>query len=99
MKNLREFSTDMVLRYDFSMTDTHRVRELAQAGVDCAGGKIERMHNSHKVAAENELNVFNKASIKLGLYPIALNTGLMEEGADIAQKYVNRCDTGKICCT
>jgi len=78
------------------MTETHRVRDLANLISEMTGAKVELLPNPRNEAAENDLHVENKSLIGMGLNPITLNKGLMLEVHDIATKYKNRCDVSKI---
>ncbi len=73
------------------MTETHTVRSLAALVADVAGAKIANVDNPRNEAAENDLRVSNKTFISLGLKPVTLAEGLMDETFQIASKYAHRC--------
>lgn len=78
------------------MTETHRVRDLAQLVAKIADATVENVPNPRNEAAENELHVRNDTFLDLGLNPTKLEEGLLLEVTDIAHKYADRADLTKI---
>ena len=78
------------------MTETQRVRDLAALVAKISGAKIENVPNPRNESAENELFVKNDHFLELGLQPITLRAGLLEEVNEIAKKYASRVNQEKI---
>jgi UDP-sulfoquinovose synthase len=78
------------------VTETHRLRELAEMISKFSGVDVAFLPNPRREAAENELNVSREKFLALGLNPTKLSEGLLEEARDIAMRYKDRADTTKI---
>lgn len=80
------------------MTETHRIRDLAEKVSALTGTPVAYLDNPRKEACENDLYVRNDTLLRLGLAPIRLDDGLLSEVTEVAQRYRHRIDTGKIPC-
>jgi UDP-sulfoquinovose synthase len=78
------------------MTETHRLIDLAKLVSRLTGVEIDHVDNPRNEAAENDLFVENGQLIELGLSPITLEEGLLEEVTKIAERFVDRVDVDKI---
>jgi UDP-sulfoquinovose synthase len=78
------------------VTESHRVRELADLISRLTGVGVDHLENPRLEADENELVVENHNFLELGLKPTTLSEGLMEEVQDIAKKYVKRVNKSSI---
>lgn len=80
------------------MTEAFRVIELAQLVSSLTGAQISHVNNPRKEADANDLEVDNQGLLGLGLEPIRLDVGTIEENLEIARRYAWRCDPNKIAC-
>jgi UDP-sulfoquinovose synthase len=80
------------------MTETHRVRDLAEMVGRIAGAEVAYIENPRQEAAENDLAVMNQRFLGYGLDPITLEEGLLKEVTEIARCYAERADLAKIPC-
>jgi UDP-sulfoquinovose synthase len=78
------------------MTETHRVRDLAELVAKLTGAEVKYLPNPRKEADENELIVKNEQFLALGLDPTTLAEGLLEEVVDVAKKYAHRIDRSRV---
>jgi UDP-sulfoquinovose synthase len=78
------------------VTETHRVRDLAETIARMTGSEIAWLPNPRKEAPENELIVKNEKFRNLGLDPITLQAGLMNEIVDVAKKFAYRVDRSRV---
>ncbi|SNX67538.1 UDP-sulfoquinovose synthase [Cereibacter ovatus] len=80
------------------MTETHRVRDLAEMVAKMTGARVAYLPNPRKEADENELMVRNDQFLSLGLKPITLAEGLLAEVVDVAKKFAHRIDRSRVPC-
>ena len=78
------------------VTETHQVLGLAKLVADIMNADIAYLPNPRREAEENDLIVRNDQFLALGLEPTTLSDGLLEEGTEIARRYRDRVDPGKI---
>lgn len=78
------------------MTETHRVRDLAALISQLTGAKVVNLPNPRKEAAENDLVVRNAQFLSLGLDPITLADGLLDEVVEVARKFAHRIDRSRV---
>ena len=80
------------------MTESRRVRDLAAMIADMTGAEVHNVPNPRQEADENELVVANDQFRELGLKPITLAEGLMQDVTEIARRYAHRADLSKVPC-
>lgn len=78
------------------VAETLRVGDLAKLISDKTGCGIRNLANPRKEDSENELDVSNSKFCNLGLNPITLEEGLLDEVILISNKYKDRCDPRKV---
>ena len=81
------------------MTETHRIRDLAELVASLTGAEVAYLPNPRKEADENDLSVRNDQFLALGLDPIHLEDGLLTELVEVARKYLHRVDRARVCAT
>ncbi len=77
-------------------TETHRVRKLAELVAHLTGAEVRHYINPRNEAAENELVIHNEQFLELGLKPITLSEGLLQEVIEVATRYRDRVEMSKI---
>jgi UDP-sulfoquinovose synthase len=78
------------------MTETHRVRDLAELVAKVTGARVAYLPNPRKEAAENDLVVDNSKFLALGLQPTTLAEGLLGEVVEVARKFAHRIDRSRV---
>jgi UDP-sulfoquinovose synthase len=78
------------------MTETHRVRDLAELVARLTGAEIAWLPNPRKEAPENDLVVRNDGFLALGLDPTTLADGLLSEVVEVARQYAHRVDRARV---
>jgi len=72
------------------------VRDLAEMVAKKTGAKVSYLPNPRKEAEENDLVVRNDQFLKLGLDPVTLQEGLLDEVVEVARKYAHRIDRSRV---
>lgn len=80
-------------------TECLNVKELAEKVSRMTGAEIRFYDNPRNEDIENDLKVSNEGLLNLGLNPITLDDGLLDEIMKVANKYKDRCIIDKIICT
>jgi UDP-sulfoquinovose synthase len=80
-------------------TECLNVNDLAQKISKMTGAEVRYYNNPRNEDLKNDLKFINEGLLGLGLKPITLDDGLMEEVMEVADKYKDRCNIEKIICT
>jgi len=80
-------------------TECLNVRDLAEKVSKMTNAQLRFYKNPRNEDSKNDLKFINDGLLNLGLDPITLDDGLMEEVMEIAKKYKDRCILDKIICT
>jgi len=80
-------------------TECLNVKELAKKISKMTSAELRFYDNPRNEDPKNDLKFINDGLLNLGLNPITLDNGLMEEVIEIANKYKDRCIMDKIICT
>lgn len=78
------------------VTETHRVRDLANLVAGLTGAEVAYLPNPRKEADENDLVVVKEQFLELGLSPTTLQDNLLEDLVDVARTYKHRIDMSRI---
>ena len=78
------------------MTEVFRIRDLAKLVSELGDVEVIYLPNPRNEAAENDMRVSNKQFLDLGLEPVTLQVGMLEELVDVAGRYAHRIDPSKI---
>jgi UDP-sulfoquinovose synthase len=78
------------------VTETHTLIDLAKKISKLTGVDINYIENPRNEDVKNQLKADNKNFLDIGLKPIYLQDGLLEEVMEVANKYANRVDKSKI---
>ena len=81
------------------LTETLTVRDLAKLVSQLTGVPIQHCPTPRNEDEENSLQASNECFLQLGLAPVKLQEGLLQEIIEIAGRYKTRCDFSKIPCT
>ncbi|QDQ96250.1 NAD-dependent epimerase/dehydratase family protein [Tomitella fengzijianii] len=81
------------------VTETHCVSDLARIVAGASGGVVSNVANPRREADANTLGVRNDHLLGLGLEPTLLESDLLVESIEVAQKYADRVDPHRIPCT
>jgi UDP-sulfoquinovose synthase len=81
------------------VTEVFRIKDLAKLVGDKTGAEVRQMENPRVEAESNDLVVENQRFLDLGLKPVTLSDGLLEEIEGVARKYRSRIDRSKIAAT
>jgi UDP-sulfoquinovose synthase len=80
-------------------TECLNVKDLAEKISEITGAEVRFYENPRNEDSKNDLKFNNEGLLNLGLSPITLDDGLLDEVMKIAHRYRDRCILDKIICT
>lgn len=77
------------------VTEVHRINDLAKMISKITGAPISHIQNPRLEMETNDLEVSSSTLLNLGLQPVKLSQGLIEEVMEICERFSSRCNSNK----